>query len=238
MNELHIITPVKDSIDTTIETIDAIMASKLDWPHSYTIYNDFSTPENTARLAQLATEKHFNLVNMSDVTSTPSPNYRLILQQARHKALEANAGLLIVESDVVVRPDTLQQLATNAASLPQCGLAAAVTVDDNGDINYPYLYMKGQENQVVDSRKHCSFCCTLITPALLKAFDFDQLDPKKHWYDVIISHESLKLGFKNYILTTLPVTHHPHSSRPWKLLKYKNPLKYYWRKFTLGFDKI
>ena len=102
-----------------------------------------------------------------------------------------------------------------------------------------FVRLDDQRNfAVVDSRKHCSFCCTLITPALLKAFDFDQLDPKKHWHDVIISHESLKLGFKNYILTTLPVTHHPHSSRPWKLLKYKNPLKYYWRKFTLGFDKI
>ncbi|MBR6465174.1 MAG: glycosyltransferase family 2 protein, partial [Bacteroidales bacterium] len=27
-------------------------------------------------------------------------------------------------------------------------------------------------------------------------------------------------------------------SRPWKLLKYKNPIKYYWIKFTKGMDKI
>jgi hypothetical protein len=34
------------------------------------------------------------------------------------------------------------------------------------------------------------------------------------------------------------VTHRPHASRPWKQLKYKNPLKYYWLKLTKGLDKI
>ena len=38
--------------------------------------------------------------------------------------------------------------------------------------------------------------------------------------------------------TSLPVLHRPHQSRPWKQLKYKNPLKYYWLKFTKGLDKI
>jgi len=36
----------------------------------------------------------------------------------------------------------------------------------------------------------------------------------------------------------LTVWHRPHSSRPWKQLKYTNPLKYYWLKFTKGLDKI
>ena len=53
-----------------------------------------------------------------------------------------------------------------------------------------------------------------------------------------ISHQSLKEGFKNYLFTTLPVLHQPHGSRPWKQLKYKNPLKYYWLKYTKGLDKI
>ena len=157
MKKLHIITPVKDSIDLTLQTIEAVTGSALSVPHTYFIYNDFSTPENTARLAEAAEKYDFTLVNLADLTSHPSPNYLLTLQTAQARAIAEEAGLLIVESDVVVRPDTLQQLATNAASLPQCGLAAAVTVDDNGDINYPYLYMKGQENQVVDSRKHCSY---------------------------------------------------------------------------------
>ena len=238
MKEIHIITPVKDSIDTTIETVESIMSSQLNWPHSYTIYNDNSTPENTLRLKEQARVKKFNLINLSDLTSTPSPNYRIVLQDAQKKALEANAGLLIVESDVIVAPDTLERLANASLELPNCGIAAAVTVDDNGEINYPYLHARGKEDQVIETRKHCSFCCTLLTPELLKAFDFGQLNPKKHWYDVTISHMSLTLGLKNYLFTNLPVVHHPHSSRPHKLLKYKNPLKYYWLKYTRGLDKI
>ena len=35
-----------------------------------------------------------------------------------------------------------------------------------------------------------------------------------------------------------PVLHKPHSSRPWKQLKYTNPLLYYWRKLTQHRDKI
>ena len=52
MNNLHIITPVKDSIESTLQTLRAICASDLPGAaHSLTVYNDFSTPENTARLA-------------------------------------------------------------------------------------------------------------------------------------------------------------------------------------------
>ena len=54
MKELHIITPVKDSIESTLLTIEAIMASQLSIAHTYTVYNDFSTPENTARLEEAA----------------------------------------------------------------------------------------------------------------------------------------------------------------------------------------
>ena len=238
MKEIHIITPVKDSIDTTVETVEAILTSQLSWPYSYTIYNDYSTLENTSRLKELAQEKKFTLINMSDITSTPSPNYRIILQEAQKKALAADAGLLIVESDVIVAPDTIQRLADASLELPDCGILASVTVDDDGKINYPYLHSQGKENQVIETNKHCSFCCSLLMPSLLKAIDFEQLNPNKSWYDVYISHMSLKMGLKNYLFTNLPVIHHPHSSRPHKLLKYKNPLKYYWIKYTKGLDKI
>lgn len=53
-----------------------------------------------------------------------------------------------------------------------------------------------------------------------------------------ISHESLEQGMHNYLLTDLPVLHRPHGSRPWKKLKYSNPLKYYLKKYTKGWDKI
>jgi hypothetical protein len=238
MKELHIITPVKDSIESTLDTVRAIMSSQLSVPHTYTIYNDFSTPENTERLKAAAQQYGFRLVNLSELTDHPSPNYLLVLQRAQREALEAEAGLLIVESDVTVRPETLQGLYDGAMQRPDCGIAASVTVDEAGVINYPYQYAKGHENQVYPESKHCSFCCSLLTPALLRAYDFQQLNPEKNWYDVTISHESTRLGLNNYLFTTLPVLHRPHTSRPWKQLKYKNPLKYYWLKFTKGLDKI
>lgn len=238
MKSLHIITPVKDSIDLTLETAKAILESKITVPYTYTIYNDFSTDENTARLEKAAVEMGFELINLKDITSHPSPNYLLVLKKTRREAIEADAGLLIVESDVVVKPNTLQDLYEGALEREDCGIAAAVTVDENGAINYPYLHAKGKENMVYPEKKHCSFCCSLLTPKFLSAFDFDSLDESKNWFDVTISHESLNLGFKNYLFTSLPVWHRPHSSRPWKQLKYTNPLKYYWLKFTKGLDKI
>lgn len=238
MKRLRIITPVKDSIDLTLETAEAVLASKLDMPYTYTLYNDFSTPENTARLEEAAARMGFGLVNLADITTHPSPNYLLVLQREQELALGEEAGLLIVESDVVVKRDTLQGLFDGARERPDCGIAAAVTVDEKGQINYPYDFARGRENRVFPEKKHCSFCCSLLTPALLRAFDFHRLDPEKNWHDVTISHQSQKEGLRNYLFTSLPVWHRPHSSRPWKQLKYTNPLKYYWVKFTRGLDKI
>lgn len=238
MKAIHIVTPVKDSIDSTLETIRAVLRSKFTVPYTYTVYNDNSTPENSALLEQYAAELGFNLVHIADLTDHPSPNYRLVLQRTRKLALEADAALLLVESDVVVREHTLQALFDGAAARADCGIAAAVTVDDEGEINYPYEYARGQEGKVYATRRHCSFCCSLLTPRLLQACNFDELDAKKHWYDVQISHEALKLGMSNYLFTNQPVIHRPHGSRPWKLLKKEHPLKYYWLKLTRGLDKI
>ena len=238
MKELHILTPVKDSIETTLDTIKAVEASVLSIPHKYIIYNDFSTKETTQILQEEAKRGGFELVNLEDLTDHPSPNYLLVLQTARRKALEADAAICIVESDVTVQPHTLQGLWEGAQERPDCGIAAAVTVDEAGIINYPYLYAKGKENQVYETKKHCSFCCSLLTPELLRRYDFDQLNAEKNWFDVTISHEAVACGLRNYLFTTLPVLHRPHQSRPWKQLKYKNPLKYYWLKFTKGLDKI
>ena len=238
MNSLHIITPVKDSIDTTLDTVKAIMESDIRVPYTYTIYNDFSTPKNTLRLEEASKRYGFQLVNLSDLTDHPSPNYLLVLQKTQQEAIEADAGLLIVESDVTVEKHTLQALFDGAMERKDCGMAASVTVDGNGEINFPYLYAKGREPKVYDEKKRFSFCCTLLTPQFLKAFDFHLLDASKNWFDVTISHESIRKGFHNYLFVNLPVLHRPHGSRPWKQLKYTNPLKYYWLKFTKGLDKI
>ena len=238
MKQLHIITPVKDSIDSTLDTVRAVMESDIRVPFTYTIYNDFSTEENTLRLQEAQREYGFRLVNLADLTDHPSPNYLLVLQKTQQEAVAAEAGLLIVESDVTVRKDTLQKLYEGAMQRKDCGMAAAVTTDGNGEINFPYLYAKGRKPRVYDERKRFSFCCTLLTPDFLRAFDFRLLDATKNWFDVTISHESLKKGFHNYLFIDLPVLHRPHGSRPWKQLKYTNPLKYYWLKFTKGLDKI
>lgn len=238
MKGLHVITPVKDSIESTLNTIHAVLESDLSIPCEYTVYNDFSTPENTAILQRTSKEKGFGLVNLSDLTSHPSPNYLLVLQMAQRKAAEADAALCIVESDVTVAKDTLQGLYDISRHLPQCGMVAAVTADAEGNVNYPYLYAKNYPHGVVEVVKHCSFCCTLLTPALLRAFPFTELDAEKSWFDVTVSHESRKRGFRNYLFTALPVVHRPHQSRPWKQLKYKSPLVYYWKKYTKGLDKI
>lgn len=238
MRSLHIITPVKDSIDSTLNTIQAIMDSHISVPHTYTVYNDFSTPQNTQRLQEASDRLGFRLVNLSDLTTHPSPNYLLVLQTAQQEALSQDAALLIVESDVTVAPHTLQELYQGALQRPDCAIAAAVTTDEQGQINYPYLHARGHENSVYPEKKHCSFCCSLLTPQFMGRYSFHQLDPNKNWYDVTISHEALRLGFSNYLFTNLPVIHRPHSSRPWKQLKYTNPIKYYWLKFTKGLDKI
>ena len=197
MKSLHIVTPVKDSIESTLETIKAILSSDIKVPYTYTIYNDFSTAENTALLEKYSKELGFTLVNISDLTDHPSPNYLLVLQRCRREAIAQDAGFLLVESDVVVAKDTLQGLFDGALEREDCAIAASVTVDDEGKINYPYEYARGNEGKCYAVKKHCSFCCSLLKPEFLRKMDFDALDPTKHWYDVQISHSALDLGFKN-----------------------------------------
>lgn len=238
MKNVHIITPVKDSWETTCQTIEAIAQLETTAKYVYTVYNDFSTDENTANLEQITQKYGFELLNLASVTNHPSPNYLLILQLAQQRALAEQAHLILVESDVVVRSQTIQNMIDAVNADEKIGMVAAVTVDANEQVNFPYLYAQKFPKVAMDTKKRFSFCCTLLTYDFLKAYDFKNLNPEKSWYDVFISHQSLELGFKNRLLMNSPVLHQPHSSRPWKQLKYTNPLKYYWVKYTKGFDKI
>lgn len=229
--------PVKDSPDTTREAIAALVHSEgIDF--TFIVYNDFSSAENTAILQQLADTQGFRLFNWSEHTDHPSPNYRLTLQDARQQALADGTHLIIVESDVIVRPDTLRRIVETVTK--GVGMVAAVTVDNDGNINFPYLYAKkiSSLHSPLSTKKRFSFCCTLLSNEFLQACDFDLLDPTKDWFDVALSHQSLQLGFRNLLMLDNPVIHRPHSSRPWKLLKYTNPIRYYWQKIIRKRDRI
>lgn len=236
MYEALVITPVKDSLNTTIETIQSIHKSKCSF--LYTIFNDFSSEETTQKLKELSAEYQFDLVNLSELTQTPSPNYRLVLQMAQKKAIDMGVPLIIVESDVEVMPETISELVQHATSLPNCGMVASVTTDRSGEINFPYLKFRRAKAEISKTKHSLSFCCTLLTNRLLKQYDFRELSADKHWYDVSISRTSINLGLNNYLLLKHSVVHKPHSSRPWKQLKYTNPLKYYYQKLIKRLDRI
>lgn len=231
-----VITPVKDSLDTTLQTIKAV--HEAEGNHHHIIYNDFSTPETKAILEKKQAEFGYELVNLEDITQTPSPNYRLVLQIAQQKAIDMNMPLVIIESDVIIRKDTLTRMLELSTQLKQCGMLGAITTDEQGAVNFPYLNFKNEKAEIADTSHSLSFCCTLLTTDMLKSFSFKELSSEKDWYDVFISRKSKSLGFHNYLATSLPVIHKPHSSRPWKQLKYTNPVKYYFRKFMNKKDRI
>lgn len=231
MVEPLIIMPVKDSLETAEQAIRAIVASG----HNVCVYDDYSSDENAARLDALRDEFGIRVVHIREVLDHPSPNYRWVLNTAQREAIEKNQDLVIVESDVIVKEGTISRL--QQAISKGVGMVAAVTVNEEGEVNFPYEYAR-KIQQDGSCSKRFSFCCTLLTNAFLKAYSFEQLDPTKNWYDVHISHMSRQLGFENILLISNPVLHKPHSSRPWKQLKYKNPLLYYWRKLTQRRDKI
>ena len=236
-DQLHIIMPVKDSIAIAERAIHAIV----DCGYTLCVYDDNSLPENAQRLDEIANDKHIQVVHISSLTDHPSPNYRLVLQQSQQQALIENKHLLIVESDVIIKANTLNRMLEEVQE--GVGMVAAVTVDEQGEYNFPYHYLhrlryRFLSKKTIDTKKRFSFCCTLLTNKLLKKADFQQLDPTKNWYDVTISHWSITLGLRNLLMLGNPVLHLPHSSRPWKRLKYTHPLRYYWRKITQRLDKI
>ena len=236
MAQVLVITPVKNAIETTLDTARAIAASSVKVKH--VIFNDFSTAETKDSLEKHREDLGYDLIHIEDLTDHPSPNYKLVLQLAQQQALESGIPLLVVESDVVIAPNTIQSLLDHLAAYPSTGLVGSVTVDEKGEVNFPYLKFKGVKDAVIDTQRSLSFCCTLFSPSFLQAFDFKGLDEAKDWYDTFISKKSVELGFKNTVLMNAPVWHRPHASRPWKQLKYSNPLKYYFLKFWKGLDRI
>lgn len=236
MSEAIVITPVKDSPATTEKTIEAVCQS--DCPLEYIVYNDFSQPQTKKLLIKNQKKWKFHIVHLEEITNTPSPNYKLVLQMAQKAAIEKEIPLIIVESDVVIKSDTISQLLKISAANQKAGLVGAITVDQNGNYNFPYKFEKQKSSQIVDTSHSLSFCCTLLTLGFLKSFSFTDLSHKKDWFDVTISRKSKKYGFNNYLAKGVEVLHLPHSSRPWKNMKYSNPMMYYLKKLIHKRDRI
>ncbi len=236
MPEAIIITPVKDSLETTKQTIEAI--SKAEGDFEYYIFNDFSTDATKKFLEEAQQKFNYKLINLEDITSTPSPNYKLVLETAQKMALEKKCPLIVIESDVIIQPKTITSLFSILKSEKKPGIVGAITVDKNGNYNFPYTFEKIKSNTVLNTSHSLSFCCTLLSNEFLEQFSFTNLSEKKDWYDIYISRQSKKMGFNNYLAKGIEVIHLPHSSRPWKQLKYKNPILYYIRKYLKKRDKI
>ena len=140
MAKVIVITPVKNSLETTLDTARAIGSSSIAVRH--VIFNDFSTEETKTGLAQNQSEIGYELIHLEDHTDHPSPNYKLVLQMAQKMANEAELPLLVIESDVVVKSDTVSGLLYFQNTMTKSGLVGSVTVDENGVVNFPYLKFK------------------------------------------------------------------------------------------------
>lgn len=236
MPEAIVITPVKNSPETTEQTIDAIYQS--DAAFEYFVYNDFSDNQTKDLLEKLQEKYHFNLIHLEDVTDNPSPNYKLVLELAQKLALEKKLPLIIIESDVIIKPETIKNLLALNNEKNKPGLIGAITTDKKGNYNFPYNFEKIKSSKTIRTSHSLSFCCTLLSHDFLNSFDFKDLSQKKDWFDVSISRQAKKMGFNNYLAKGVRVQHLPHSSRPWKNLKYRNPLLYYYRKLIQKRDRI
>ncbi len=205
----------------------------------YFIFDDYSSKDTRRWLEEHEIQYGYKVVGLEKHTNKLSPNYRTTLILAQKIALENSSNLIIVESDVFARYETVLELNKLANELTDAGLVGSVTVDENGAVNFPYTYATAiGKPDVFASARSLSFCCTVLSLRMLEKFDFNQLPGSLDWFDVFLSRKSRQLGFSNYVVKNLPVVHIPHSSRPWKQLKYKNPVLYYLRKIFIRRDRI
>jgi len=236
MMEALVITPVKDSPETVRKTISAITRAEGDF--EYIVFNDFSNSETKYFLEENQDLQHFKLINLENYTNTPSPNYKLVLRMGQEMALSKKVPLILIESDVIVNENTVTDLIEISSGCTKPGLIGVATIDKDGNYNFPYSYIKKNQEKVIETSRSLSFCCTLLSLSFLENYDFKQLPVRKDWYDIYISRQSRRLGFHNYLVKDNGVLHLPHSSRPWKQLKYTHPVRYYFFKLLQRRDRI
>ncbi len=236
MPKAIVITPVKDSPSTTQKTIEAVCKSDIEV--EFIVYNDFSLDETKNLLTRLQKQLGFHLIHLEEITGTPSPNYKLVLQLAQEIAIAKKLPLIIIESDVIVSPDTIRRLLEISETSNRPGLVGAITTDKSGNYNFPYNFENKKSAETINTSHSLSFCCTLLSLPFLESYSFKTLPQEKDWFDVTISRQSKKAGYQNYLAKGVEVLHLPHSSRPWKNLKYSNPVLYYMKKIFYKRDRI
>ncbi len=224
---LLIITPVKDSIAPAIETITRVCELKRE--STYNVYNDRSLPESRTVLEH-GSILGYQVINVEDHVGTPSPNQRFILIDAQKRALDTNSHLLVIEPNALVKPNTINRLLELAEKQSNCGLIAAITADENGSVNLPYLHIKKNSSGIIKTRRRISLCCTLLTNEFLKSVDLKNLSTTERWHDRQLSKLSRRKGFQNIIDTDLKVVYLPANSRYLDMLKSEKPLKYFWKR--------
>lgn len=152
------------------------------------------------------------------------------------KILEENLKIAMIGS-LTIGPHPHEIIYAESSQEYQKKYEQILTKKDELSSNFPYGRLKDKMRYrniklsrwkipKIFPRKHLSFCCTLIS------MDFEKtlmsLDFSSHkWYDLISSRLAYKNNFKLFVETSFPVLHLPHSSRPEKKLKYRNPMSYY-----------
>lgn len=98
---------------------------------------------------------------------------------AQQKAREYRVPLILIESDVVIRPNTITGLLEVTRQAVRPGLIGVITVNEQGEFNFPYSNVRKEATSWSETSRSLSFCCTLISCEFLDVYDFKELPLKK-----------------------------------------------------------
>src|SRR3546814_9996538 len=72
------------------------------------------------------------------------------------------------------RSDTFEKMLDFEKIHLKSGLIGAITTDESGDFNFPYLKFKGEKRAIIETKRSLRFCCTLLTLDFLKSYSFSR----------------------------------------------------------------
>lgn len=230
-----VLIPFRDSLTTLQKTIIALRESTPDIP--LLLCDDASSASCLKDLnTWLEAQNWVGVELLSLPKAGDAPQYGLALREGLTRAHSELRQLLVVESDVEVLPGVAEGLQRVLERNPCAVMAGAVTIDSEGVWNFPYagtFRADKLRSSPLIRRRSLSFCCTLLDHVFVENLLHTPF-PDTGWMDLKISAIARKFGTL-WLALDLQVIHNPHSSRPWKLLKYKSPLLYYFYKITRRF---